>query len=414
MKRSIFVIIIALAILGTASAQKRTLDDMMERLASVNFSMLIGEKNVEKAELGVTTAPFLPSLSASATQQQKITDGTTNTLSVGASLSWRMFDGGGMFHRYAASKESLKAEQLRFLMTMEDLTGGLVSQYNYIISLTSGAGLAEQSVRLSKERYAEALSKYNIGAGSGLEMRLAKTDLNADSSRLIKSREDLEVAYVSLNEMLRYTTSDRGYISDSIIIDRDLDQQGLLQSAEERNTQILLSRTGTKLSDLELKLQRSARYPTLDFGAAYNAGLQNIRPASRFDGAQNGSWGFTIGVNLFNGMETSRKIHTAEIEQKIAKTEQEQIEHEITSQFARKWINYQNNLQLIDFERENATAMALNLQVAMERYRLGELSGLDFRNIQLQFLLAEERRIASLYQAKISEIDLLTLSGLLL
>lgn len=412
-----FLMILSLLSLSTSMCEaqpKRALADMLDRLTELNFEMLKGSMNVEKSKLNVTPAPFLPTVSASANQQQRIEAQAANTLSLGADVSWRLFDGGGMFYRYNASKQSLKSEQLRFFMNFESLSSELFSQYSYIISLSSNLQLSEQSVRLSRERYAEAAAKYNIGAGSGLEMRLAKTDLNADSTSLVKAREELEIAYVTMNEILRYDLADRGYVEDTIIVERGFVKDSLLGNLDELNTQILLSRSGEMLSELDLKTARAARYPTLDFGAAYNLGLKNNSPAEHMAGLHNGTWGFSIGVKLFDGMEITRSIRTAKLDKDIATLTVQQVQHQVLSDFERKWVNYQNNLRLIDFERENALAMELNLQIAMQRYRLGDLSGIDFRNIQLQFLSAEQRKISTLYRAKVSEIELLTLSGLLL
>ena len=81
------------------------------------------------------------------------------------------------------------------------------------------------------------------------------------------------------------------------------------------------------------------------------------------------------------------------------------------SELEQLYINYLNNLQLIDFERENADVARMNLEAAMLRYKVGDLSGIDFRNIQQQYLEAVDRKIDVIYQAKISEVSLLTLAG---
>jgi len=47
----------------------------------------------------------------------------------------------------------------------------------------------------------------------------------------------------------------------------------------------------------------------------------------------------------------------------------------------------------------------------MERYRLGNLSGLDLREVQKSLLDANERLLSVEYQAKIAEISLLQISG---
>jgi len=55
-----------------------------------------------------------------------------------------------------------------------------------------------------------------------------------------------------------------------------------------------------------------------------------------------------------------------------------------------------------------------NHTIAMERYRLGELSGIQLREAQNALLEAEERRSISEYNTKLCEISLLQLSGRIL
>lgn len=415
MKKSLVALIITLATLSAAAQQQRmTLDDLIGRLVRVNYTLLQSENRLQIAKNNVTAAPFLPTLSATAVQRQTLGATSTNALSVGAQLSWRMFDGGAMFYQYSRSKEVLGQAELQFYAQLEQLTADLIAQYNYIISLKNRVELGERTVNLSKERYNEALSKYELKSASGLEMRLAKTDLNADSSSLITMREALDVAYIQMAGMLNMDYATRGYVNDSIVMDAMPGFSELMGQTTLSNTQILLSRRGARISELDTKTARAARYPTLDFGASATGGLNAAVPASSWNDASGGSWGFSIGANIFNGSEVTRRIKNAKLEQQNAELEVKSVENQVLTAFNEQYLRYRNNLQLIDFESENAAAMALNLEVAMMRYKLGDLSGIDFRNIQLQYLTAQERRISTLYQAKLSQIELMLLCGALL
>ena len=66
---------------------------------------------------------------------------------------------------------------------------------------------------------------------------------------------------------------------------------------------------------------------------------------------------------------------------------------------------------MIGFEEESREAALLNLEAAREKYRLGSLSGIEFRDIQLSYLNASDRRLNAIYQAKISEITLHLMAG---
>ena len=261
-------------------------------------------------------------------------------------------------------------------------------------------------------RYKEALDKAEIGSASKLEMRLAKIDLNADSSNLIKQEEALRVAYIQMNRMMNSPLSDRGYVNDTILLREQLAREDLMRWADENNVSVLMARAGVRIADLDYKLARAARYPTLDFSAGYNINATD-RPnfSGTFSNSNGVNWGFDLGVNIFNGLETNRKLKNARLDRSISETSLSDTELAVRSELEQLYINYLNNLQLIDFERENADVARMNLEAAMLRYKVGDLSGIDFRNIQQQYLEAVDRKIDVIYQAKISEVSLLTLAG---
>ena len=65
-------------------------------------------------------------------------------------------------------------------------------------------------------------------------------------------------------------------------------------------------------------------------------------------------------------------------------------------------------------EKENLVAAQENYRIAIDRYKLGELSGIELREAQNSLLEAEERLSVAEYSTKICEISLLQLSGQIL
>jgi outer membrane protein TolC len=73
--------------------------------------------------------------------------------------------------------------------------------------------------------------------------------------------------------------------------------------------------------------------------------------------------------------------------------------------------SYQNNLELVDLERDNLSNAEQTLDIALERFRLGTISSLELREAQRSFLESENRLINSQFEAKVAETELLRLSG---
>lgn len=407
-------LLLSLSVTLAHGQTRLTLDDCVARAVEANYGIQIAGMQTQQAANNVTVAPFVPTLSATAQQnrttQNKTVDGrAVNNLEAGVSLSWRLFDGLGMFAEHNRQREQLTVSQLQMRDELEVLVSDVMKQYYLLISLRNQADLARELMELSQLRYREAMDKAEIGSASKLEMRLAKIDLNADSSNLIKQEETLRAAYIWMNRLMNGPLSDNGYVHDTIVMRELLDREELLRWSDENNVSVLMARAGVRLSDLDFKLARAGRYPTLDFAAGYNI---NATDQPNFSGTfrnSNGvNWGFNVGVNLFNGLETNRRLKNARLNRSISETSLSDTELAVHSELEQLYIN---NLQLIDFERENADVARMNLEAAMLRYRVGDLSGIDFRNIQQQYLEAVDRKINVINQAKVSEVALLTLAG---
>ena len=304
--------------------QRMTLDECVDRAVQSNFGIQVAGMQTQQAANNVTVAPFVPTLTGTAQQnrttEEKTADGrAVNTLGAGVSLTWRLFDGLGMFATHNLQREQLNVSQLQMRDELEVLVSDIMKQYYLLISLHNQVSLARELMDLSQLRYKEALDKAEIGSASKLEMRLAKIDLNADSSNLIKQEEALRVAYIQMNRMMNSPLSDRGYVNDTILLREQLAREDLMRWADENNVSVLMARAGVRIADLDYKLARAARYPTLDFSAGYNINATD-RPnfSGTFSNSNGVNWGFDLGVNIFNGLETNRKLKNARLDRSIS------------------------------------------------------------------------------------------------
>lgn len=75
------------------------------------------------------------------------------------------------------------------------------------------------------------------------------------------------------------------------------------------------------------------------------------------------------------------------------------------------WMAYQNNMELTNLEKENLQTAHDNYDIALERYKLGDLSGIELREAQNSLLEAEDRLVQAQYNTKLCEISLIQISG---
>ena len=120
--------------------------------------------------------------------------------------------------------------------------------------------------------------------------------------------------------------------------------------------------------------------------------------------------GLTLGMTIFDG-NRRREQRNARIEIDNARLRTEQLELSLEADFSNFWQAYRNNVELLKLEEENLVAANENYEIAMERYLLGDLSGIEMREAQKSLLDAEERILSAQYNTKLCEISLLQISG---
>ena len=202
-------------------------------------------------------------------------------------------------------------------------------------------------------------------------------------------------------------------IQDTIVPETRLTLDRLQASMLQKNTELLLMKQGQTVSEYDLKLARASRYPVLDFSSGYTLSAVNtpLSTSYRYNETNGVNWGFSLSIPLFNGFTINRQIKNARLGAARADLLYGQLENNLVSSLIQEYNVYVNNVQMIDFESQNAEVAYSNVDAAMEKYRLGSLSGIEFRDIQLNYLNAVDRKLRAIYQAKLSEVALLVLAG---
>lgn len=425
MKKNILSILFLFSILAASGQHTRSLQDCLEQALEKNYSIKIVRNRERQANNNVNYSQFLPTVNATGRQNQNVyqtetetnagsTDrnATSNLYAAGVELSWTLFDGMAMFADHNRYREMQSIGELNARMAIENLVVRVSELYYRVIVEQSKLQATQHSLELSNDRFNEARDKYRLGVLSGLEMQQAKIDLNADSSGYMRQKEYLKSAYIALNLAMSGDLQQTGFVRDSIYLQEQLDFQRLEINTIEHNTALQIARREKRISDLDLQIARSALFPKLDFNGGYNySRTESPASATSLNQYHGPYWGFSLKMPLFNRLETSRKIRNARIDCENSQLSFQDARLQLMGDLAQLYNTYTNNLHIVGFEIESAEVAYDNLGAALQKYKIGSLSGIEFREFQRSYMDAVNRKLTAIYQAKVSELSLLLISG---
>lgn len=407
-----------------------TLDEAIEIGLENNYGIRIFRNTAEIASNNRTlgNAGFLPTLDATATRRESVedsrfetqaTDGVSENLgarstgtSAGIALNWTLFDGMYMFinHEKLGELEQLGMDELRF--QLENTVEEIIAYYVNVIRISEQLKVLENTVEVTRERIEIAETKRDLGSGSEYDLLQARTDFNADQAAVLRERNQLVEAKILLNEIIARDADVDFDVPSDIILNRSLEYDELYRGVTEENISLQLARTEQRIAHLEIREIRSERFPELELNSGFNYNrTEGGGGFMRFNETEGFNIGITARFNLFDGFNTSRRIQNAKINLKNRDLILEEETFRVNARFLTAFRTYQNSLELVDLEEDNLAIAELTLDIALERFREGIISAIEFREAQRTFLSAENRLIHAKFDAKIAETELLRLSG---
>lgn len=435
MRRELIIGVFAVLAVFSAKAQevyslKRCIETGLER----NYSIRIirNEQQISDNNATVGNAGYLPTVDMSGgfsgtvnNNNSRMTDGTTEksngvtseTANVGLNINWTVFDGFGIQAEYSRLKELKRMGELNTRVTIEDFVATLSGEYYNLIRQKIRLRNLKSTLDLSRERLRIVEERYFIGSMSRLDLQQAQVDFNADSSNVLNQQEVLHTSRIRLNELMALdNVEEQIMIKDSSITPNPfLDEVELWQNTLASNASLLIAQKNRTISELDLKKIKSRNYPyvKLNAGYGYTANWNEVGTTD-LQRRLGLNYGLTVGISIFDGFNRRREQRNSRIQIENQTLKTQELELSLRADLSNFWMAYRNNLNLWSLEKENLVAAQENYRIAIDRYKLGELSGIELREAQNSLLEAEERQSIAEYSTKLCEVSLLQLSGQIL
>jgi outer membrane protein TolC len=429
--RILTLIIFTLLLLSTnvRAQETLTLEEAVQIGLENNYGLQISRNLQEEAEnnRSLGNAGFLPMVDLTGSRTERLedsefrsADGTgrtnegarsTNT-NASLNLNWTVFDGLTSFARYdrLGLLKEISDEQLRF--DMEYTVGQIALSLFNVIRISEQMKVLENNIEVSLERIDIEETKVDLGSGSEYDLLQARSDLNADRAAFIRERNRLNEAKITLNELLSRDPRTDFDVTTEIDVNRFLPEEELFERLMEENAELAIARFENEVSQLEIREVQGERYPQISLTSGYSFNRsENDGGFFQFNETTGFSVGITARVNIFNGFNLNRRVQNAQIRKKNAELNLEAQKLRLESDFQAIFRTYQNSIELVDLEEDNLANAEETLDIALERFRLGSISSLEFREAQRTFLAAENRLINAKFEAKVAETELLQLTG---
>ncbi|GAB3640882.1 TolC family protein [Spirosoma arcticum] len=335
------------------------------------------------------------------------------TSNAGLNLNYIVFNGYARSATYYQLRQLVQISTISTRANIETTVADVATGYFDVVRQLQRLIAFTQALDISRERLELARATFEVGTRSRVDFLSAQVDYNTDSAALLSQQQSLRNVKILLNTLLVRDVVTEFAVRDTILVRPDLQLPSLQQSLTANNPQLVAAVLNRTLADVSVRLANAQQLPLITAQAGYNH--QWINNQGGFGVRTGRAWGPTYNVQasipIFNGYNLKRQIQNARVNTLIAQNQEADQRLQLQSALTQTYQLYQNSLALLNLEIQNNKLANQNVDIAYDRYRIGNSTFVEFRDVQRNAINAQIRLIEAEYNAKAAEIELLRLSS---
>ena len=418
-------------------------EEALELVLENNFGIKVSKNTTEivKNNSSILNSGYLPSLSISSggnytgsdteiafpgqfddqgnpLPNRVFEDQEAQRFNAGLNLNYTLFDGLGRRYTYKRLKEEYALSELQLRETIEFTTLQLFEVYFNIAQLTESQKISQETLDISKDRLKRAEVAFIHGQGNKLSVLNAQVDVTNDSINLIQVNQQLGNTKRDLNLLMNQPINQDFDVGLDVIFVNSLQIESWLETAEQFNIELLKQKSNSQINAYDIKINQSGYLPTVGLIGSYGWNLNKSPATAFFPGTNNTTYSLGVGAslswNIFDGGRTLTRVKNA----KLSFNNQELIQQETKMSFERDLENaLQNSIntkEIFEIQNKQVETATYNFERSEEQYKLGSITAIEFRQAQINLANAQNQRTIAKYRAKLSELQLIQITGQLL
>lgn len=428
MKRSL--ILIAAIISSISYGQGTlTLNGAVEAALKNNYNIQILGNNAQIAGNNNTigNAGMLPQVGVNAQGSysntninQRFTNGTeivkngvvSTNYGAGVNLNYILFSGLRAQYAYKRLGEEDAISELQLKAGINTTVANVMSAYFNVLREQQTLRSLQENITIYEEREKIAKKRYDIGSAAKTDWLQAQIDLNEQKSLIIKQRANIQIAKNNLDQLLgREAGNDYTVEEISPALDT-LNYDSLKNTVYQSNIDMQVLQRNINIAKYTISETRAQQYPTLALNSTYNFGKTNSQAGfTLFNQALGFNGGLTLSWNAFNGLNTRRQIANVKLSYNNTELQLKDYKNSVNAGFVSAWTGYNTTRQQYELEKSNNALAQENVNIMLERFRLGNCTTIDLKLAQQTLQDTQNRLILAGYELKLSETELLRLAG---
>jgi len=362
----------------------------------------------------------------------------SNNFSISTNLT--LFDGLQKFNTLKKNNIDLLASKYDLDVLKNDISLAVAGYYLDILFNKEILDVAEGQLEITAEQVERVRKMVDAGASAQGDLLNIQAQASSEELQVIESRNRLNIAYLSLQQLIDLPVSRNFDIEKPML--KDVSAPADLVNAEVIYGHALSTRPEIKSAELRvesahksLAIARGGQSPSLTFGGSYATGYsgaaQEIVPGSeilkenpigitqlsrdtvmgysydysyrtmsfgnQWDANDNVSLGFSLFIPIFNGWQVRSSITQAKIQQHIAELNLEQQKRDLQKLIEQAYADAVAALQKYNSTLQQVSAQEESFKYTEQKFDVGMVTAYDYNNSKKDLTISQSELLQAKY-----------------
>ncbi|MGL4410716.1 MAG: TolC family protein [Bacteroidales bacterium] len=406
-------LLITTSLLSATEKREWNLEECINYALEQNIDIKNLRLRYENAKLDLHTSKMsrLPDLSASfgenfdfgrsTGREGLILDRNSANSSLSISSNVALFNGLRTHNQIKANQFAINALTEDLQKANDDLTLSVTGLFMQILYNRDMLRVAQDQVKLSLEQVTRTEALYHSGKVAESELYEALASLAKNRQSVVEAQNSLLLSNLDLAQALEIENTQEFEIIAPIIESALIDAQSHLEGQGALLLSNRVDRPATRAAawrikegEKQIRVAKSAYYPSLSFGAFYSNGYYHIygsefaeQNQSFGDQLKNNSrygLGLSLNIPIFNRFATRNQVKSAKLNVESLKLNLIQAQKEIYKELEQAFYNARAANERFKAAHEAMIASEVAYDYASKRFESGKMNAYEFNEVKLR------------------------------
>ena len=352
-------------------------------------------------------------------QTFRLVNQTVDQFSLGANTGVTLFNGLENFASLQRANLNAQASDLNLERTRQQVVFDVMNGYLNFIESQEIIRVRQEELESRRQQLRQTEEQVDVGSLPVSDLYQQQAQVAQAEQQLLNAERQAQLDKTGLIQTLQLDPFGEYEFEAPTVGEADLTQERyelnqLLEQAFQRRTDLQAQQFNLRAAEQNVRAARSGYFPSLSisfgYGTSWSSSLNDvirdpqteevIDELSFFDHLDNqkgGQFGFSIGIPVFNRLQTRTQVRQAKIDRQSAEYELQDQRQQVALQVRQAYLDYQNAEKQLEVAGTRLRAAERAREAAQERYNLGAVPFVELAQANAEFVSAASEQVRARY-----------------